>query len=385
MKKLLSVLAATSVFAFGACGSDDEASVADAGAPDATQPADATAEETTAAAEPAGAGGLIGIAMPTKSSSRWISDGNSMVEAFEALGYETDLQYAEDDIPTQVSQIENMVTKGAKVLVIAAIDGVALSDVLQTAADAGVKVIAYDRLIRESPNVDYYATFDNFQVGVIQATSIVEELDLANAAGPFNIELFAGSPDDNNAYFFFDGAMSVLQPYIDEGKLVVASGQTEFDQIAILRWDPATAQARMDNVLSSTYASGARVDAVLSPYDGLSRGIISSLKGVGYYTADLAGPVVTGQDAELESVRSILAGEQTSTVFKDTRELAAQTAKMVDQLLKGETVEVNDTETYDNGVKVVPSYLLVPIAVNADNVQSALIDTGYWTEDDVNG
>jgi putative multiple sugar transport system substrate-binding protein len=276
-----------------------------------------TRETTTPAATSGGAaGGLIGIAMPTKSSSRWISDGNSMVESFEALGYETDLQYAEDDIPTQVSQIENMVTKGAKVLVIAAIDGVALSDVLQTAADAGVKVIAYDRLIRESANVDYYATFDNFQVGVIQATSIVDELDLTNAAGPFNVELFAGSPDDNNATFFFNGAMSVLQPYIDEGKIVVASGQTDFQQIAILRWDPATAQARMDNLLSSTYASGERVDAVLSPYDGLSRGIISSLKGVGYYTADLAGPVVTGQDAELESVRSILAEEQTSTVFK---------------------------------------------------------------------
>jgi putative multiple sugar transport system substrate-binding protein len=387
MKKLLSVLAATSLIALGACGSDDESPAAEAATDDATAtaPAETGGGESAAPSEPAGEGGLIGIAMPTKSSSRWISDGNSMVESFEALGYETDLQYAEDDIPTQVSQIENMVTKGAKVLVIAAIDGVALSDVLQTAADAGVKVIAYDRLIRESANVDYYATFDNFQVGVIQATSIVEELDLENAAGPFNIELFAGSPDDNNAYFFFDGAMSVLQPYIDEGKLVVASGQTEFDQIAILRWDPATAQARMDNLLSSTYASGERVDAVLSPYDGLSRGIISSLKGVGYYTADLAGPVVTGQDAELESVRSILAEEQTSTVFKDTRELAAQTAKMVDQLLKGEEVEVNDTETYENGVKVVPSYLLVPIAVNADNVQSALIDTGYWTEEEVNG
>jgi putative multiple sugar transport system substrate-binding protein len=330
-----------------------------------------------------GNGDLVGIAMPTKSSSRWISDGNSMVEAFESLGYQTDLQYAEDDIPTQVAQIENMVTKGASVLVIAAIDGVALSDVLATAADAGVKIIAYDRLIRESANVDYYATFDNFQVGVIQATSIVDELDLANQAGPFNIELFAGSPDDNNAYFFFDGAMSVLQPYIDDGKLVVGSGQTDFDQIAILRWDGSVAQARMDNLLSSTYASGDRVDAVLSPYDGLSRGIISSLKGVGYYAADLAGPVVSGQDAELESVKSILAGEQTSTVFKDTRDLAAQTAKMADQLLAGETVEVNDTETYDNGVKVVPSFLLVPVAVNADNVQSVLIDSGYWSSDDI--
>jgi putative multiple sugar transport system substrate-binding protein len=338
---------------------------------------------STAPSAAAGDGGLVGIAMPTKSSARWIADGDNLVASLTDLGYETDLQYAEDDIPTQLNQIENMITKGAKVLVIAAIDGTTLADTLQKAADAGIKVFAYDRLIRESPNVDYYAAFDNYDVGVAQAGSIIDELDLNNAAGPFNLELFAGSPDDNNAGFFFNGAIDTLQPFIDSGKLVVVSGETKFpEQVGTLRWDGATAQARMDNILATYYADK-RVDAVLSPYDGISRGIIASLKQVGYYSADKPGPVVTGQDAELPSVKSILAGEQTSTVFKDTRTLAAQVAKMVDQFLAGETVEVNDTETYDNGVEVVPSYLLPVVSVTKDNVTQELVDTGYYTAEEV--
>ncbi|OWV76590.1 sugar ABC transporter substrate-binding protein [Rhizobium sp. J15] len=324
--------------------------------------------------------GLVGIAMPTKSSARWIDDGNNIVKQLEAAGYKTDLQYADDDIPNQLSQIENMVTKGAKVLVIASIDGTTLSDVLQKAHDAGIKVIAYDRLIRDSANVDYYATFDNFQVGVLQAGSIVDALGLKDGKGPFNIELFGGSPDDNNAFFFYDGAMSVLQPYIDSGKLVVKSGQTGMDKVGTLRWDPATAQARMDNLLSANYTD-AKVNAVLSPYDGLSIGIISSLKGVGYGSADQPLPVVSGQDAEIPSVKSIIAGEQHSTVFKDTRELAKVTVAMVDAVMSGKEPEVNDTKTYDNGVKVVPSYLLKPVAVDKTNYKQILVDSGYYTED----
>jgi len=326
--------------------------------------------------------GTIGIAMPTKSSARWISDGNSMVEQFEAAGYETDLQYAEDDIPNQLAQIENMIVKGVDVLVIAAIDGTTLSNALQQAADSGIKVIAYDRLIRESANVDYYATFDNFKVGVQQATSITKELGLPEAAGPFNIELFGGSPDDNNAYFFYDGAMSVLQPLIDQGKLVVRSGQAGMDKVGTLRWDGAVAQARMDNLLSAYY-SDARLDAVLSPYDGLSIGILSSLKGVGYGSASQPMPVVSGQDAEVQSVKSILAGEQHSTIFKDTRELARVTVGMVDALLQGGKPEINDTKTYDNGVKVVPSYLLEPVAVDETNWEKILIGSGYYTMDQI--
>ena len=296
-----------------------------------------------AQATPAAETKLVGISMPTKTSTRWISDGESMVSAFQALGYETDLQFADNDIPNQLAQIENMVTKGADILVIAAIDGSTLSDVLQQAHDAGVLVMAYDRLIVKTANVDYYATFDNFGVGVIQGSQIVEGLDLENAAGPFNIELFGGSPDDTNAFYFYDGAMSVLQPYIDSGKLVVQSGQMGMDKVGTLRWLAATAQARMDNLLSAYYTDK-RVDAVLSPYDGLSIGILSSLKGVGYCTAEQPCPVVTGQDAEVASVKSIIAGEQSYTVFKDTRELAKQTAAMVDAALKGQTVPINDTD-----------------------------------------
>jgi putative multiple sugar transport system substrate-binding protein len=323
--------------------------------------------------------GLIAISMPTKSSSRWIADGSNMVKVFKDKGYRTDLQYAEDDIPNQLAQIENMVTKGPKVLVIAAIDGTTLSDVLQKAADKGIKVIAYDRLIRNSKNVDYYATFDNFQVGVLQAGYIEKALNLKTAKGPFNIELFGGSPDDNNAFFFYNGAMSVLKPYIDSGKLVVRSKQLGMDKVSTLRWDGAVAQSRMDNLLSAHYTQ-AHVDAVLSPYDGLSIGIISSLKGVGYGTPKQPMPVVTGQDAEIPSVKSILAKEQTSTVFKDTRELAKVTANMVDALLSGKTVAVNDTKTYNNGVKVVPSYLLKPVSVDASNWKEVLVSSGYYTE-----
>ena len=326
--------------------------------------------------------GTIGISMPTKSSARWIADGDNMVKVLKERGYKTDLQYAEDDIPNQLAQIENMITKGVKVLVIASIDGTTLSKALQNAADKGIKVIAYDRLIKGSKNVDYYATFDNFQVGVLQASSIVDKLGLKQGKGPFNIELFGGSPDDNNAFFFYDGAMSVLKPYIDSGKLVVRSKQMGMNKVGTLRWDGAVAQARMDNLLSAYYGKE-KVHAVLSPYDGLSIGILSSLKGVGYCTAQQPCPVVSGQDAEIASVKSILKGEQYSTIFKDTRELAKVTANMVDAMLSGKQPEINDTKTYNNGVKVVPSYLLKPVAVDASNWNQVLIGSGYYKESQV--
>ena len=319
----------------------------------------------------------IGIAMPTKSSARWIDDGNNIVKVLKERGYGTDLQYAEDDIPNQLSQVENMVTKGAKVLVIAAIDGTTLSDVLKQAKAKGITVIAYDRLIRDTPNVDYYATFDNFQVGVLQAQSIEKGLGLKEGKGPFSIELFGGSPDDNNAYFFYNGSMSVLQPYIDSGKLLVGSKQMGMDKVSTLRWDGATAQARMDNLLSAFYGKK-RVDAVLSPYDGLSIGIISSLKGVGYGSADQPMPVISGQDAEVPSIKAMLRGEQYSTIFKDTRDLAKVTVDMVDAVLSGKEVPVNDTKTYNNGVKVVPSYLLKPVVVDKGNWEKVLVDSGYY-------
>ncbi len=326
--------------------------------------------------------GIVGIAMPTKSLARWVDDGDNMVKQFEAAGYETDIQYAGDDVATQLRQVETMILKGVNVLVIASIDGTALSSALQLAADSDIKVIAYDRLIRDSANVDYYATFDNFQVGVYQANSLLKGLDIENADSPLNIELFGGSPDDNNAYFFYNGAMSILQPLIDEGKLVVQSGQFGMDKIGTLFWDGATAQARMDNLLSAFYTDK-KVDGVLSPNDSLAIGIISSLKGVGYGSSDMKMPIVTGQDAEIANVKAMLKGEQYSSIFKDTRALAGVTVKMVDAILQGNEPEVNDTETYDNGVKVVPSYLLKPVAVTKDNWQEVLIDSGYYTMDQI--
>ena len=321
--------------------------------------------------------GTIGIAMPTKSSARWIADGDNIVRVLQARGYKTDLQYADNDIPNQLAQIENMVTKKEKALVIAAIDGTTLSDVLQRAADAGIKVVSYDRLIRGSANVDYYATFDNFQVGVLQAGSIEKGLGLKEGKGPFNIELFGGSPDDNNAFFFYDGAMSVLKPHIDSGKLVVQSRQIGMDKVSTLRWEASVAQARMENLLSAFYTRK-HVDAVLSPYDGLSIGIIAALKGVGYGSKEVPMPVISGQDAEVPSVKSIINHEQYSTIFKDTRDLAKVAAGMVDAVLSGGKPEVNDTKTYNNGIKVVPSYLLKPVAVDITNWKTALIDTGYY-------
>ncbi|WP_332665280.1 multiple monosaccharide ABC transporter substrate-binding protein [Aeromicrobium sp.] len=325
--------------------------------------------------------GTIGVAMPTKSSERWIADGNNIKKQLEDAGYKVDLQYAEDDIPTQVSQVENMVTKGEKMLVIAAIDGTALGDVLQKAEDSDIPIIAYDRLIRESEAVDYYTTFDNEKVGELQAQSLVDGLK-AKGEGPYNVELFAGSPDDNNATFFWNGAMKVLQPMIDSGDMKVVSGQTDFKQAAILRWDPATAQKRMEDILTKSYTNET-VDGVLSPYDGLSLGIIAALKANGYSGSGKPLPVVTGQDAEVQSVKSILQGEQYSTIFKDTRELAKVTVAMIKAIGADKKPEVNDTETYDNGKKVVPSYLLDPVPVTKDSVQKVLVDSGYYTDADL--
>jgi putative multiple sugar transport system substrate-binding protein len=361
------------VFSLAACSSGSETAE-----PAASGGASGAAVDCTP-----GEKGTIGVAMPTKSSTRWIADGDAMVEQLTAAGYQVDLQYAEDDIPTQVSQVENMVTKGVQMLVIAAIDGTALGDILNTAEESNIPVIAYDRLIRESGAVDYYSTFDNFGVGVLQAEALVEGLK-ATGEGPYNVELFAGSPDDNNATFFWNGAMSILQPLIDSGEMKVVSGQTDFDQAAILRWDPATAQKRMEDLLTSAYTTET-VDGVLSPYDGLSLGIIAALKANGYGSGDKPLSVVTGQDAEIQSVQSILKDEQNSTVFKDTRELAKVTVGMIEAIGNCEEPEVNDTETYENGVKVVPSYLLKPVTVTKDNVTEALVDTGYYTQDEIDG
>lgn len=354
-KSFLTAATLLSAVALGACGSG-EATTGDAG--------------------------YVGIAMPTKSAERWIADGTNMVTELEKLGYKTDLQYGEDKVENQVAQIENMITKGVDVLVIASIDGSALTDVLGKAADEGIEVIAYDRLLMNSEHVDYYATFDNFGVGVLQASYIEDALNLSEGEGPYNIELFGGSPDDNNALINYNGVMSVFQQYIESGQLVIPSEQTKFNQIATLRWDGSTAQARMDNLLSANYTDKT-LDAVLSPYDPISLGIISSLKGVGYGSAEKPLPVITGQDGTQAGVKSIIAGEQTQTIFKDTRILAQNTIEMIEAIFNEEEVPVNDTETYDNGVKIVPTYLANPVSVDKENYQAELIDTDYYSEEDL--
>ena len=336
----------------------------------------------------------IGVSMPTQTSERWIADGNNVKKQLEDKGYKVDLQYANDDIPTQSQQIDQMITKGEKLLIVAAIDGTALSSQLQAAADAGIKVISYDRLIRDTPNVDFYVSFDNYKVGVAQATALLVGLGVLNkdgspgsAQGPFNIELFAGSLDDNNAHFFFNGAMDTLKQYIDKGTLVVKSGQNQIEQVAILRWQQETAQKRMEDLLTSAYSDGTKVQGVLSPYDGLSRGIITALQNAGYGPTTTSQPtpmpIVTGQDAEIASVKLISDGVQSSTIFKDTRLLAEQAVTAAVAFLEGNEPEANDTETYDNGVKVVPSYLLPVVTVYKDDIQKELIDSGYYTADEV--
>jgi len=374
LTRLASVATAmTLTVALAACGSSEK-----------------TADQQASGAADA-SGALIGVTMPTRSSERWIGDGDNLKKQLEAKGYKVDLQYAEDDIPTQVNQLDNQITRGAKLLIIASIDGTAITTQLQSAKENNIPVIAYDRLIRNSPNVDYYATFDNFKVGVQQATSLLVGLKLlkedgttkGDAKGPFNIELFAGSPDDNNATFFFNGAMSVLKPYLDAKTLVVKSGQTDFKTVAILRWKPAVAQDRMENLLTSTYKGGTKVDGVLSPYDGLSIGILSALKSNGYGTSGQPYPIVTGQDAEVASVKSIIAGEQFATIYKDTRKLADTTVQMADAVLKGQTPTTNNNKDYDNGVKVVPSQLLDSVIVYKSNYKKELIDSGYYTEADL--
>jgi len=350
-----------------------------AAAPAAEEPA---AEAATEAATEAAVGGYIGISMPTQSSERWIKDGNTMKDLLEAKGYTVDLQYAEDDIPTQKSQIENMITKGAQVLIIAAVDGSTLSATLDQAGKDGVKIISYDRLLVDTEAVSYYATFDNRGVGRLQAQSLVDGLKANKGEGPYNVELFAGSPDDTNSFYFYSGAMDILQPLIDAGTVVVVSGQTAQADIGTLRWDGAVAQTRMDSLLVANYTDK-QLDGVLSPYDGISRGIISALTSFGYQPGTENWPVVTGQDAEAASIKLIITGEQYSTILKDTRDLAAVAAGMVDAVLSGTEPEINDTETYNNNVKIVPSYLLIPYTVTVDNYQELVMDSGYLTADDI--
>lgn len=374
MKKrlLAALMAGAMALSLTACGGGSDANT--------TTDSGAQAEGAT----DAGTTAKIGVSMPTQSLQRWNQDGTNMKQQLEAAGYQVDLQYAGDnDIPTQVSQIENMISGDCDALVIAAIDGSALTEALKGAKEKNIPVISYDRLIMNSDAVSYYATFDNYKVGTMQGEYIRDALDLDNAAGPFNIELVTGAPDDNNVNFFFGGAMDILQPYIDSGKLVVPSGQTEKAQCATANWSTEEAQKRFENIITSVgYGPDAKkLDAVLCSNDSTSYGVQNALLAAGYNKDNM--PVITGQDCDKPNVKNIIAGVQSMSIFKDTRTLADATVKMVDAIIKGTAPEVNDTETYDNGTGVIPSYLCDPVFADKDNYKSILIDSGYYAEADL--
>ncbi len=321
----------------------------------------------------------VGLSMPTLALQRWVVDGLALVRSLDKLGYSSELQFANNDVPTQIAQIDGMLQKGVKLLIVAPIDGSTLGPILKKAAEQKVKVISYDRLIRNTPHIDYYATFDNYQVGVQQGTEIVKRLKLEEAKGPFLIELFGGSPDDNNAFFFYDGAMSVLKPYLDKGQLVIGSGQAGMDAVSTKAWNGATARLRFEKILDKVYAKQ-RLNAVLSPNDGIAIELLAALKKAGYGVGGFPLPVVSGQDADLQSVRSIIRQEQAFTIFKDTRELAEVTAKMAQSILTGKKPAINDEKTYNNGEKIVPSYLLKPMVVDRGNWREALVTSGYYKD-----
>ena len=382
-RKLLSAILCVSMVAtmLVGCGSKAETATTDApAATEAAPAADAATEAATDAAAATTAGGKIGVAMPTQSSERWINDGANMKKQLESLGYEVDLQYAEDDVQAQVSQIENMIANGAKCLVIASIDSSALVNVEAQAKEAGIPIIAYDRLLMDTDAVSYYATFDNKGVGTAIGKYIEENKDLANAdkADPYTIEFFMGSPDDNNAKMLYDGLMEVLQPYLDNGVLVCKSGRTSFDDTCILRWSQETAQQNCENYLTGFYADE-DLDICATAFDGFAYGCKAALEGAGYTSANW--PLITGQDAELMATKNIIAGTQTMSIYKDTRLLAEKCVTMVQAVMEGAEPEINDTEQYNNGKLVVPSYLCTPVEVDKDNYKEIIVDGGYYTEE----
>lgn len=320
----------------------------------------------------------IGVSMPTELLQRWVQDGDSLKKQLEAKGYAVDLQYTDNEVETQISQIENMIDEDCKVIVIAAISWDSFSSVLAKAKSKGIAVIAYDRLIRDTDAVTYYATFDNYMVGTVQGEYIKKALDLDKAAGSFNIEIFAGAPDDTNALKFYQGAIDVLDPYIKSGKLTVASGQTTFEQVATADWSTEKAQARMDSIILDNYSKGKKLDAVLCSNDSTAQGVTNALLAAGFTKNNF--PIITGQDCDITSVKNMLEGYQSMSVFKDTRTLAAKTVEMVDAIVKGTEVPVNDTTTYDNGKGILSTFLCPPTFATVDNYKEILIDSGYYME-----
>ena len=394
MKKLVAAaLAVSMAFSLAACsggGSAPATTAAATTAAAAETTAAAAAAETTAAAADSGSK-TVGIAMPTKSLERWNRDGDYLKAQFESAGYQAQLKYSDNDSNQQNNDIQAMIADGVDVLIIAAIDGEALTQTLADAKDAGIPVIAYDRLIMNSDAVSYYVSFDNYTVGVLQGEFVKKQLDLDNAAGPFNIEFTAGDPADNNAGYFFGGAFDTLKPYIDSGKLVVPSGKTTFEQVATPNWSTDTALENMQNTLASYYSDGTVLDVALCSNDSTALGVAQAI------TSDYAGsnkPIVTGQDGDIANLRNIVDEIQTMTVYKNVSDEAGVTLQVAKAILEGKTPDASlldslsadaayDTSSYDNGTGIIPSFLLVPWTVTKDNLQD-LVDTGLYKWDAAN-
>jgi putative multiple sugar transport system substrate-binding protein len=342
---------------------------------------------------------LVFISMPTQAEERWIKDGEELKKDIEAAGYKAELTYAQDKIEQQNSDIENAINKGAKIIGVGAKDGTAVGPAVEKAQEAGITVIAYDRLIMDTDAVDYYVTFQLEKVGVLEASYLIEKLGLEDGnSGPFNIELFTGSPDDNNAKYFFKGAWELLQPYFESGVLVSPSGKVTKDftldnwqDIAIDSWKMEKAQSEMESRLAKYGGGATHLDAVLSPYDGISKGVINAIEGQGlpWTPGTPDWPYITGQDAMNTALYDINIDKQGETVWKDTRVLAKKVAEVCVQILNGETVSADNV--MDNNNIDVPSILLDSQSVTKNGESDAkgtvsvqdVIDSGYTTAKDV--
>ncbi|MBE5911967.1 MAG: sugar ABC transporter substrate-binding protein [Pseudobutyrivibrio sp.] len=364
MKKrtLLSMAMVATMMAttFAGCGESREG--AGDAASDTTTATSETTEATTSEFPGFEEGATIGVSLPWLGTQNWKEAEEMFTEQLTAAGYNPIVQAADQKVTQQQQQIESMIENGAKVIVVGPVDGSQLGSVLEQAKEAGVYVIGYDRLLENTSGVDGVVQFGSVKTGELQAQALLDGLQEWKGDGPYNIELFGGGPADPNAPNFFTGAMSVLQPYIDDGTLTVVSGQTDFTECATVDWDNSKAQSRMDTLLSGFY-SDKEIDGVLCPNDGIARACITACENAGQEI-----PVVSGLDAENESVEWVWAGKQYSTVAKPTEDLVAQTIEIIDSLQAGNGMPATDV-TADNGVIDVPIYELPPVVVTKDNAK----------------
>ena len=318
--------------------------------------------ETNAPAAGFAADATIGVALPWLGTQNWKEAEVMFKDQLTKAGFTPLVQAADNKVPQQQQQIESMIQNGAKAIVVGPVDGKQLGPVLKNAKDAGILILGYDRLIENTAAIDGVVQFGAVRTGELQGNALLDGLAAEKGDGPYNIELFGGGPADPNAPLFFEGAMKVLQPKIDDGTLVVQSGQTEFTQAATPDWDNAKAQARMDSLLSGFY-SDKKIDGVLSPNDGIARAILTSAEQAGQDQ-----PVVSGLDAENESVKWIWEGRQYSTVAKPTDLLVSRTVELIQAAQKGEALPAGDDKT-NNGVIDVPIFQLDPVVVTKANIK----------------